>query len=248
LSADAVLTIALAAIGAFGLAAATQASTGFGFALVAVPLITALTDPVTAVVATTIVSAGLSAYGTVRERRSVELVSAKRLIVSGLVGAPVGALAIHYLDTNALRVLIGIVLTGAVVLRVIGMEVANTPRTEIAGGIVGGALLTSTGMSGPPIVLVTYGRAIDPKTKRATLQAVFFAHDVIAIAIFVAMGLANTEIALLAAIGLFVTPGGWAAGDRLFAKLNARSFAVASNIVLGGVALVSLTQGLTAFG
>lgn len=240
------LTLALAAVGAFGLAAAAQAFTGFGFALVAVPLIAALTDPVTAVVATTFVSAGLSAYGTVRERRSVERTSAKRLIVSGLAGAPLGAVALHFLDANTLKVLIGVVLLGAIVLRSLGVEVRTTPRTEIAGGVVGGALLTSTGMNGPPIVLVTYGRMIDAKTKRATLQAVFFVHDLIAIAIFAVMGLINRELAMLTAIGLLVSPAGWSAGDRLFVRLNARSFAIASNIVLGGVALVALAQGLIA--
>lgn len=240
------LSLTLVAVGAFGLAAAAQSLTGFGFAVVAVPLIAALTDPVTAVIATTCVSAGLSAYGSVQERRSIERKSAARLIGSGLVGVPIGAFALQYLDSNSLKVLIGIVLIGAIALRVVGIEVVNTPRAEVAGGIVGGALLMSTGMNGPPIVLVTYGRTIDVKSKRATLQAVFFAHDMVAVAFFVAMGLVSSEIALLTAVGLLATPGGWAVGDRFFTKLNARSFAVASNIVLGSVAIVAIVQGVRA--
>lgn len=242
-----VLATALGAMVAFGLAAAAQAFTGFGSALVAVPLVAVLTDPVTAIVSTTCVSVGISAYGTIKEHRSIERSNAKRLIISGLVGIPIGALALHYLDVNALNLVIGCVLLGAVTLSLLGVEVRNSPRSEITGGIIGGALLTSTGMNGPPIVLVTYGSSKSAVTKRATLQIVFLAHDLIAIVFFSVMELIDVEVLGLSVVGLIVTPGGWALGNSIFARLSARSFRIASTAILAAVALVAVVGGIAAY-
>jgi uncharacterized membrane protein YfcA len=76
----------------FMLAAAAQAVTGFGLALVAVPFLTVAMGPVAAVVSTTVVSLALTAWASLRERAHVERRVAGRLVVSALLGMPAGLL------------------------------------------------------------------------------------------------------------------------------------------------------------
>ncbi len=82
------LLVAAAAAGIFLLAALAQAVTGFGSALVAVPLLALVTDPVTAVVVATTVSLVLSTGAAWRERAYVDLGRTRTLTLTGVVGMP----------------------------------------------------------------------------------------------------------------------------------------------------------------
>lgn len=219
----------------FVVAALAQAVTGFGSALVAVPLLVLVADPVTAVVAATLVSLVLTAGAGWRERAHVEVPVARTLTLTGLVGMPVGLLLLALADAALLSAWIAGVLLVAVLLVARGVRVG--PRTVPVAGLASGVLLTSTGMNGPPLVMALLDR--EPQAYRATLQAVFAAQDLAAVAAFVVLGHLGSQAVVLAAGGVVGLPLGWWLGDLVFARVPAARL---RPLVLGGLLVTAASM------
>lgn len=232
------LLLVAVALGVFLLAALAQAVTGFGSALVAVPLLTLVTEPVTAVVAATAVSLALTSGAAWRERAHVDVASARTLTVAGVVGMPVGLVALALLDESLLAAVIAGAMLVMVVLVSLGLRVG--PRAAPAAGVVSGALLTSTGMNGPPLVMTLVG--LEPRRYRATLQAVFAGQDVVAVAAFVVLGHLDREAALLTVAGIAGLPLGWRLGDAVFHRIPAHRL---RHLVVGGLLLTGVSLLVT---
>ncbi|MFE7712944.1 sulfite exporter TauE/SafE family protein [Streptomyces sp. NPDC057486] len=229
------LLLAAASFGVFLFAALAQAVTGFGSALVAVPLLALAVDPVTAVVATTTVGLVLTAGSWRHERLHADAVQVRRLTLAGVLGMPLGLVALALCDEHTLTRLIGGVLLALVGLLSLGVRLPEGGATAWTAGVVSGGLLTSTGMNGPPLVLALQG--LEPRRYRATLQAVFCGQDAVAVASFIAMGHLSTGVLLLTATGVLGLPLGWAIGDRVFRRVPAERFRL---IVLGGLTVTAV--------
>ena len=230
-----------AILGTFFLAASVQAVTGFGAALVVVPLLSMLTDPLTAVVAATASSGLLTAGVTVRERHLVDRVLARKLTTAAVWGMPLGLAFVAFAEPDLINGVIGVSLLGLVVVmaRQRAQATTQSARTR-AWGALSGALLTSTGMNGPPLVMAT--RGLDPRTFRATLQAVFFAQDVVALVLLGVLGLVSRDALVISVIGAAALPLGWAAGDHLFARVDRDTL---RKVVLVGLAVTAAVMLLT---
>ncbi|MFC7495785.1 MULTISPECIES: sulfite exporter TauE/SafE family protein [unclassified Nocardioides] len=231
------MTVALvAAVAVCGLAAAAQAVTGFGFALVAVPLLALVVGPVDAVVATTLAGLVLTTWSARAERRYVAVGPATRMLVGGVLGLPLGLVALDRLDADALHVLIAVTVGVLAVVRMLGLSAPAGPRAQWAAGGASGALLASTGMNGPPLVLVLDGSGLSPRRLRATLQAVFWSQDLVAVAAFTALGLVGGRVLVVAAAGALAVPLGWRLGDLVFARVPAERF---RTVLLGSLVLAA---------
>ncbi len=239
----------LVAVGAvallvFTVAAAAQAVTGFGLALVAVPLMAVFLDPVAAVVATTMVGLVLTGLASYWEREHVERPVAARLTGAALFGMPLGLLLLSRLDERSLKMVIAVGLLLLVALLLVKVHLPAGIATEYGGGVVSGMLLTSTGMNGPPVVLTLQALGLPPRRFRGTLQVVFFAQDLVAVGAFLTLGHVDRVIAAVVVAGALGVPVGWWAGDRLFSWLPSERFrtVVLSTLVL--TALVSLSTAV----
>jgi uncharacterized membrane protein YfcA len=237
--------IAGVALLVFAVAAAAQAVTGFGLALVAVPLMAVLLDPVAAVVATTVVSLVLTALASCRERGHVERLIAVRLTGAALLGMPLGLLVLTRLDERSLKTVIAVGLLVLVGLLLVKVRLPAGTAMQYGAGVVSGMSLTSTGMNGPPVVLALQARDLPPRRFRGTLQVVFCAQDLVAVAAFVALGYLNTVTAVAVVAGAAGVPAGWWAGDRLFGRLPPERFRA---LVLSMLAATALLALLTATG
>lgn len=237
--------VAVVALLVFTLAAAAQAVTGFGLALVAVPLMAVLLDPVAAVVATTVVSLVLTAFAACRERGHVERAVATRLAGAAVVGMPLGLLVLTRLDERSLKTVIAVGLLVLVGLLLVNVRLPAGAAMQYGAGLVSGMSLTSTGMNGPPVVLALQARDLPPRRFRGTLQAVFCAQDLVAVGAFVALGYLDPVTAVAAAAGAAGVPAGWWAGDRLFGRLPPERFRA---LVLSMLALTALLALTTAAG
>lgn len=211
------LLVAGVAAAVFVLAAVAQAITGFGSALVAVPLLTLMVHPIVAVVAATAVSLVLTSGAAWRERSHVDVASARTLTVTGVLGMPLGLVLLALADESRLEVWIAATMLVMVLLVASGVRIG--PRGLPVAGLVSGALLTSTGMNGPPLVMALMDR--EPRGYRATLQGVFAVQDVVAVAAFLVLGYVDREVALLTASGVVGIPLGWRLGDAVFHRIPA---------------------------
>src|SRR5690606_6428490 len=108
---------------------------------------------------------------------------------------------------------------------------ANRWFTMIAG-LLSGTLLTSTGLNGPPLVVLIRAANYSVRQYRATLAAIFFVHGWAGIALLAGAGKINTGILSLAAVGVLIIPIGFVVGERLFKHIDARRLRLGITLML----------------
>lgn len=227
-------------------AGTAHAVTGFGFALVLVPLMTLLTEPRTAVVTVTALGLLMTALGWWREREQVVWRPVVGIGAGAVVGVPLGLSVFAAVPESALS--LGI---GAVVLALVGLQLAHVRlpggRGTLAGaGVVSGAMVSTTGINGPPLVLGLQTAGLDPTALRATLQPLFALQGVVVVLGFAALGQYDATSAALVAAGTPALWLGWRLGDRVFALLpadRARALLLATLAVSGAVIVVTALRG-----
>ncbi len=224
--------------------ALAQALTGFGSALLMVPLLASLVGPREAVVVATGLSALVSAYAMRRHRRHVAWGPTVTISAAALVGMPLGLLVMLWLDERFLTGLIGGVLLMSLVVLAGPVQLPRRRAFQAGAGFLSGAMLTSTGVNGPPIVLALHAMEQRPAAFRATLLATLCVQDTVALGALAAAG----QVTLVSLVAVVAgVPGlilGWAAGDRLFVRWGNAYFrsAVVALVALSGI--VALWQAV----
>lgn len=237
---------AIAAVVMF--AAGVQALSGFGFALLAVPLLSLLIVPQHAVVTATGISLATTGVASWRGRHSADQPLATRLIVWSLVGAPVGLLIIAHAPDGVLRIVLGVVVLAATAALARGWAVRETPIVDGLVGFVSGVLSTSLSTNGPPLVFLMQSRSMSPDTFRATINQVFVAANVVALALFTVTGLIETPVVLGVVAALPAAFVGVVVGTRVRPRVSTERFrhVVLLLLVLSG--LSALVGGLGLLG
>ena len=137
---------------------------------------------------------------------------------------PVGLVLLRDAGEATLGYVMAGTVLGTLVLMAADVRLPVSGVTTWATGLGSGVLLTSTGMNGPPLVLGISAHRLPPRVYRGTLQVVLCVQDLAAVAGFVVVGGVDHRAALLAAVGVVVSPCGWLAGDRLFARIPPEHF------------------------
>lgn len=228
----------------FVLAGTAQAVSGFGLALAAVPLLSFTVETEAAVVGTVMVMTAITGMAWWRERAHTEPAVARRLSLTAIAGMPVGLAVIAVLPERSLTLLIGIVVLVLVAALACKVRLPTGVPTQRVAGVASGALLTSTSMNGPPLVLVLHGSGMSPRCFRATLQAVFCVQAALGVVGFAVLGHISSLAAAVAVGGCTGVPLGWAAGDRLFHRIAPATFRVVVLVGLAVSALMSLRSAL----
>ncbi|MDP2711304.1 MAG: sulfite exporter TauE/SafE family protein [Solirubrobacteraceae bacterium] len=250
------MTVALAALAVF-VGAALQSATGFGYALVAAPILFALLGPQQAVTAGVLLGLLLNLLTLATERRRPAVLGrdATALVGWSLPGLVLGALALRELPERPLSVFVALaVLTGlGLRLRAGGVDRPRpaartgepaTPRPRArswqrpAAGLASGALATSTSLSGPPLVFYMLARGAAPAALRDTLAAVFVAQALIGLPVLLASGAFTVPDGVWALLGAGLA--GQVLGRRAFAWLRGARYEHAVLAVLAASALVAL--------
>ncbi len=218
------MQLAVAAL-VFGSAAIVTRITGFGFALLSMPIVAALLGPRDAVVASTMLGVVISAITLWHSRHGAVWSIAARLTLGALVGLPLGLLVLDHASESVLKIVIGLVVLLATALIARG-QVRVEPRrsVDVAAGVLGGALATSTGVNGPPVVIALQAKGLDPLAFRATIAAHFIAVNTVAIALFGVGGRLTSRALLAAACGVVPLVAGSEVGRRLVSHVDQRRF------------------------
>jgi uncharacterized membrane protein YfcA len=226
------------------LAAALQAITGFGFSLMAVPLVALVWEPSTAIVATGICALALTGTSTWRERAHVRRADALVVWLAACAGMPIGVLVLRHADAPTLRALIALSLLACTALLWRGLRLPTGRWVQGGVGFVSGLLITSTGINGPPVVLAFQAQGMPQRNFRATLAAVFAAQRVVALGMIGAAGLMRRDALGLAALGVPAVLLGWELGNRVFHRLDPRLFRRLVLVLLLVSAAVTLASAL----
>lgn len=152
------------------LGSVVQASVGFGFALISVPLLVLL-DTAYAPGPTLLASLLLAAIMTRRGRHDINF-SHLLMGSSGLlIGAGTGALLLPMIPITQLPILFGGIILLAVGLSLTGLKVPVTSASLLGIAAVAGLMGTMAGIHGPPLALL-YQREYADKVR--AMLAVFF--------------------------------------------------------------------------
>ena len=148
-----------------------QAATGFGFSLVAAPLLFAAIQPEPAVVLLLVLGleVNLLTLGTERRRPRPLKRSTTWMLACALPGALAGVAVLRALPAEALQLAV----TLGVVATLAARRVREAHVPTWAAGLAAGALTTSTTTNGPPMLLHLLGRGATPAQVRDTLTTCF---------------------------------------------------------------------------
>jgi len=151
-----------------------QSLVGFGFALLAVPLMIIVIDLQSAVIVSSIVGSLSNLLQCWQLRRDIDRVLAKRFLLATVLGAPIGLVLFIYANQSALKIVLGVSILFGVAVLSRGMELQHVSSwLDWLMGAISGVLLMATSTNGPPLVFVLQARKVAPTTFRATLNLVF---------------------------------------------------------------------------
>ena len=235
----------LVAAAAVALGATLQSAAGFGFSLVAAPLVFAAVGPEEAVWLLTLLGAEVNLLTLATERRRPQPVfrECAVLLAAAAPGVVAGVAVLKALDVIALQVAVSVGVLATLAVRHLAAE--RLPRwAAVPAGFAAGALTTSTTTAGPPLLVYLLGRRLPPVRMRDTLPVVFIGLSALGALALVATG---TTAALpegeAIAVLVPVAAAGHVLGRPLFARL-ARSGRFEA--VVTGVLLASVLGGLAA--
>ncbi|MEU1269936.1 sulfite exporter TauE/SafE family protein [Streptomyces sp. NPDC005799] len=137
------------------LGSSVQWLTGMGFALVAVPALVLLLGPVDGVVLANCAAGAISVVGLAGGWRRVRPAAMVPLCVAAACTVPAGAWVTRQLPEPALLLVMGSLVTVAVLLVMRGLKVPalRGTRGAVAAGAVGGFMNSAAGVGGPPVSL-----------------------------------------------------------------------------------------------
>ncbi len=158
------------------MAATLQGVAGFGFTLLAASFFLLVLESAEAIQLLIVINLAISGSLVARLRKHVPGALFARLVAGSLVGLPVGLLAFTHASVTALRLAVGT----TVVLFTVALfhQRAREPHayrspggfrtpSAVAMGILSGALTTSLGMPGPPVIIYLTALRLDKQTVRA---------------------------------------------------------------------------------
>lgn len=229
-------------IGVVALSSLAQSLAGFGFGLLAVPLMTLVVDPHQAVVVATLIGTVSTTLQAVIDRRYCNWPLAKRLTYAAYIGMPAGIFVFVVVSESMLRFCLGIVVLLATVVLAKGFSFKGESRyMDWLMGMCSGILSTSTSTNGPPLVFLLQARALEPHIFRATINAVFALSNIGAVVLFSSSGKVESASLVASLIALPMLFVALRSGYALRPKVKVHHFQrlVLAMLILSGISVMS---------
>ncbi|MFE3837287.1 TSUP family transporter [Pseudogemmobacter sonorensis] len=227
----------VAAIVTVFLAGTVQGSTGFGFNMLAAPVLAVL-DPAFVPGPMLVMASAVCVGGALAERQNVNRSDLGFALAGRLIAAAAAALVVGLLSPQAFSGLFGLAVLLAVALSLAGWKIVTRPSTLFGAGLVSGFMGTLTSIGAPPMAIV-YQNA-EPARMRATLNAYFLFGGLISIAALLLAGRFGwRDLALGGAMMPFALAGflasGW--GRRLMDRGRVKPVVIAVSLASAVVLL-----------
>ena len=215
------LALLAAVAGIAFLAAFVQGVTGFGSALVAMPLLAPIFGVRVAAALVALLSLAVNFALLLPARRELPWRRVAPLLAGSLAGIPVGVFLLAGADPRLARGLLGaaLVATSVAMLRAGQPKIGPGNGPALAIGALAGLLGGAFNVNGPVVALYAAAREWGKGEAHAALQLYFFASGLFIAALHGAAGITNREVLLAAFLALpFLAAGsfaGWAFHRRV---------------------------------
>lgn len=228
-------------------AAVCQSVSGFGFALVLVPLLSLFWDVKAAVVLTVMLGPFAAAPVLAPVRRHARRPVVLGLLVGGFIGSPAGAALLVLADPDVLRVAVALIVLLSTVILLRGF-VIREPRRPLAAavvvGAVSGALRSATSMGGPPVTLYLLGLRYDPRAFVATSTASYLLSSIYTVGLYAVAGKVTGSLLGMGAAAVPAMAAGAFLGGWIRARLSEPRFRFVAIALMGGTSLAAVAPVL----
>jgi uncharacterized membrane protein YfcA len=228
------------------MAAMLQGFCGFGFSLLALPLLCLFAEAQWAVPVIAVSSLVLNTMVLCTSWRNLKLKGFLPLALAGMAFTPVGAWMLGALPDTTVKVIIGLTVTAASLFS-LSRFVPRIRRTPVGMGITGavsGIFNGLTTFSGPPAVIYLSATGAEKDSFRGNLSAFFLALTITAIPSFVGAGIATPANLLQATLYLPSAAIGGFAGILLAKKIDSSAFRKTALVILSILGAYGAVQSL----
>ena len=231
-----------ALLAAFG-SAFVRGLTGFGMAILLVPILALALSPVHAVLLTNFLSVFIGLSEIRRLLRNAER-SAWIIIALVAVTTPLGLYALSLTTPAIARVVIAFIALSAFVAILLPRRGAmdHHPATTGGVGILSGLMTGYAGMPGPPVVPYYVGRSIPRETAKASMLLIFTCAATTGLVSGAALDVLDWSLAPLAVLLFPAVLLGNRLGNHASGRIGDRLWRIAVGSILGGAALVAFMR------
>jgi len=236
------LQVAVALGAALG-AAFVRGLTGFGMAILLVPILALALPPVEAVVLTNALSLMIGATELRTLVRDAEK-SAWAIGAAVVLTTPLGLYALSLTGANAARLVIALIALSAFVAILLPRRGEGAAGKLVTGsvGVLSGLMTGYAGMPGPPVVPFYAGRTLPRATIKASMQLIFTIAASAGLASATWLGILRGELLLFALVMLPMIIAGNRLGARVSGKISDPVWRVTVGLILGGAAVAACVR------
>lgn len=219
-----------------------RAMTGFGSALISIPLLALLFDLKTVVPLEAVLEVAISLLLLRTVYRDIDRRTLLPMIAGVALGSLLGVYGLTTVGTSTLKRVFGVAIIGYALYLVTNQRETVYRPTSIGWGFVagfgGGVIGGTVGTSGPPYVMYLSYRLRDKRILRATLTALFGIDGLWRIGLFTASGLLTRAVWWQVATVLPALALGTVLGNRAHLNISQPRFLQLVAAVLGVAGLL----------
>ncbi|MFU7526965.1 TSUP family transporter [Qipengyuania sp. ASV99] len=234
--------IAAVLIAAFG-SAFVRGLTGFGMAILLVPVLALALPPVEAVLLANFLSIFI---GMSEIRRLVRGAEKSAWIISliVLVTAPLGFMALFWTSPDAARLTIALIAFCAFLVILFPSKAHGKPGALVTGGVgvISGLMTGYAGMPGPPVVPFYLMRNLPRETAKSSMMLIFTIAPFAGLAAGAMMGILDWRLAVLAILLFPAVLAGNALGDRVSGRISDMAWSTAVGLVLAAATIAAFVR------
>jgi uncharacterized membrane protein YfcA len=231
----------IAAIAVAALSGFVRGFSGFGSALIYIPLIAAVYEPRIAAPTLLLIDLAGSAPFTLREFPRCNWREVGPITITAALAAPVGAMAL-LADPIVLRWIIAAISLCLLAVLASGWRYRGKPTLPVTTGvgIIAGLGSGAVQIAGPAVIIFWLGSADPAMVVRANLMVFFLLMGAITAVIYLAQGILSTDVlALSILLGLPFMTAMWL-GARWFHGASDAAYRRAAYAIIVAAAIVSL--------
>jgi len=214
------------------LASVLQASTGFGFSIMATPFLLLIYDTHDAIQINIILSLLISVLMIAKIGEEVDKTRLVSLLKGSIIGLPIGIFVYIQLNVGYLKIVISLTILILTFLLLLNLRISQTKGRDLFSGGISGMLTTSLGMPGPPLLLYFTGSETDKAILRSTTLAFYVFVYSGSLAMQIVFDGTNKNIWMSSLISIPIVLLGIFLGQRLFNWINQKMFRIITYIIL----------------
>lgn len=225
-------------------AAVVRGLTGFGFAILAVPLMGLVIPPTQAVLLAIVLQMLIGPFGVSKAMGHIDARLVAGVAVGAMVGTPFGLLILSSTPPDVARLLIAAIAVGCFGIFLIKRAPTpnRAPSHVAATGLAAGVLNGFAAMPGPPVILYFVRSGVPPMAARGSMILVFFAAATAGTITAWLRGLLDAHLGLLALSVFPLMLVGNHVGSKFFGVIPERVWRSAVIILLIVSALGALLK------